>query len=57
MRDSKDIHPVQSEGHSRLLAFIAGRSEDPFAIMGPHEVAGIRTVTVFDPGAAAIEAA
>ena len=56
MRDSKDIHPVQSEGHSRLLAFIAGRSDDPFAIMGPHEAGGIRTVTVFDPGAAAIEA-
>ena len=29
----------------------AGRLVDPFAVLGPHEHDGIRTVTAFDPGA------
>ncbi len=29
-----------------------GRHSDPFAVLGPHDADGIRTVTAFDPGAA-----
>ncbi len=35
----------------RLSEIIEGRSEDPFAILGPHKVGRVRHVTAFDPAA------
>jgi len=39
-----------------LAAIAAGRHGDPFAILGPHERGGVRTVTAFVPGAVAVTA-
>ncbi len=40
-------HPSASDYH-RL---INGQHDDPFALLGPHDIDGRRYVTVFDPGA------
>ncbi|QFS83101.1 1,4-alpha-glucan branching enzyme GlgB [Roseivivax sp. THAF40] len=39
-----------------LKRILDATSDDPFAVLGPHEVEGARHVTVFDPGAAQIHA-
>jgi 1,4-alpha-glucan branching enzyme len=39
-----------------LQALCAGRHDDPFAVLGPHDMSGLRYVTAFDPGAAALSA-
>ncbi|MDG4648888.1 1,4-alpha-glucan branching protein GlgB [Roseibacterium sp. SDUM158017] len=40
--------PAPSDATARL---VSGKNGDPFAILGPHEVDGIRHVTAFQPGA------
>jgi 1,4-alpha-glucan branching enzyme len=39
-----------------LQALCAGRHDDPFAVLGPHDMSGLRYVTAFDPRAAALSA-
>ncbi len=39
-----------------IEAIVAGRHDDPFAILGPHEVAGAVVVRAFVPGAESLEA-
>ncbi|MCA0994724.1 1,4-alpha-glucan branching protein GlgB [Alloyangia pacifica] len=36
---------------SALLRLLRGQHDDPFAVLGPHEVDGARYVTAYDPGA------
>ncbi len=35
---------------------LSGGLDDPFAVLGPHQIGGLRHVTVFDPGAVAMVA-
>jgi 1,4-alpha-glucan branching enzyme len=39
-----------------IEAIVAGRHDDPFAVLGPHEAAGGVTVRAFVPGAQSLEA-
>ncbi|WP_353472164.1 1,4-alpha-glucan branching protein GlgB [Salipiger sp. H15] len=36
---------------SALLRLLRGHHDDPFAVLGPHEIDGERHVTAYDPGA------
>ncbi|MBM2575584.1 1,4-alpha-glucan branching protein GlgB [Jannaschia sp. Os4] len=47
------VPPVPSEAAARI---VEGTHDDPFAILGPHEIDGILHVTAFDPGATALAA-
>ena len=39
-----------------LSKLVEGQWSDPFAILGPHEIGGVETVTAFVPGAVSLEA-
>ncbi|UMA66410.1 1,4-alpha-glucan branching protein GlgB [Roseivivax marinus] len=43
-----------SPPHDALARIADGTNDDPFAVLGPHEVNGTRHVTAFDPNAAAM---
>ncbi|KIT16656.1 1,4-alpha-glucan branching protein GlgB [Jannaschia aquimarina] len=54
MPDKSETPPApRTEDYARLLA---GTHPDPFSVLGPHEIAGHRTVTVLIPGARSVSA-
>ena len=54
MAHDEPIHPPGSRSHVALAAVSEARSDDPFAVLGPHLRGRDRTVTAFVPHAAAL---
>jgi 1,4-alpha-glucan branching enzyme len=55
MSPTGDI-PSTAGDPAALQALAQGRHGDPFAVLGPHSIDGVRVVRTFQPGAQAVEA-
>jgi 1,4-alpha-glucan branching enzyme len=49
-------NPLPHPAPDGLARVVAGTADDPFALLGPHDVGGVRHVTVFQPGAVRLAA-
>ncbi|MDT0681932.1 1,4-alpha-glucan branching protein GlgB [Roseicyclus sp. F158] len=56
MAKTQNSHPASAASPEAHRSIIEGRSDDPFAVLGPHGSGTDRTVTAFDPGAASLAA-
>ncbi|WP_116085647.1 1,4-alpha-glucan branching protein GlgB [Tropicimonas sp. IMCC34011] len=56
MAKTQNSHPASAASPEAYRSIIEGRSDDPFAVLGPHGSGKDRTVTAFDPGAASLAA-
>ncbi len=52
----QEIDPKDVADPNALASLVAGRFDDPFALLGPHRKGRSRHVTAFDPGATALSA-